>query len=65
MGTGWISLVSSEMLGANAGMGYLILAYSQTFRFANMYAVIILIAATGLFMNLILLQADRVIKKAL
>ena len=54
MGGGWISLVSSEMLGAHAGLGYSILAYSQTFRFPQMYAVIIVIALLGLSMNLAL-----------
>lgn len=48
---GFISLVSAEMLGGSAGLGYSILAYSQTFRFPQMYAVIIIIAAIGLAMN--------------
>lgn len=51
MGGGWISLVSAEMLGSSSGLGYSILAYSQTFRFPEMYAVIIMIASLGLFMN--------------
>lgn len=51
---GWISLVSAEMLGASSGLGYSILAYSQTFKFAEMYSIIIVIAMIGLFMNLIL-----------
>lgn len=49
---GWISLVSAEMLGASAGLGYSILAYSQTFRFPAMYAVIVTIAFLGLLMNI-------------
>ncbi|MBN2003085.1 MAG: ABC transporter permease [Anaerolineae bacterium] len=51
MSGGWISLVSAEMLGASAGLGYSILAYSQTFRFAEMYAVIFIIALLGLTLN--------------
>jgi len=51
MSGGWISLVSAEMLGSSAGLGYSILAYSQTFRFPEMYATVILIAALGLAMN--------------
>lgn len=48
---GWISLVSAEMLGASSGLGYAVLAYSQTFHFAEMYAVILMIAILGLLMN--------------
>lgn len=51
MSGGWISLVSAEMLGSSAGLGYSILAYSQTFRFPEMYAVIIIIATIGLLLN--------------
>jgi len=51
MSGGWISLIAAEMLGANAGLGYSILAYSQTFRFPEMYAVIFLIAWLGLLLN--------------
>lgn len=51
MGGGWISLVSAEMLGASSGLGYSILAYSQTFRFPEMYAVILMIALLGWCMN--------------
>lgn len=51
MGTGWISLISSEMLGSSRGLGFSILSFSQTFRFLEMYATIILIALLGLTMN--------------
>lgn len=51
---GWISLVSAEMLGSSKGLGYSILAYSQTFRFPEMYAIVILIALIGLGMNVVL-----------
>jgi len=54
MSGGWISLVSAEMLGASAGLGYSILAYSQTFRFAKMYSIIVIIALLGLMMNVAL-----------
>ena len=49
---GFISLVAAEMLGSSTGLGYAILSYSQTFQFAEMYAVIIVIALLGLGMNL-------------
>jgi NitT/TauT family transport system permease protein len=51
---GWISLVAAEMLGASAGLGYATLAYSQTFQFPQMYAVILTIAGLGLVINLLL-----------
>lgn len=51
---GWISLVSAEMLGSSEGLGFSILAYSQTFRFPEMYATIIFIATIGLTMNIVM-----------
>lgn len=56
---GWISLVSAEMLGSSAGLGYSILAFSQTFRFEEMYAVIIVIALLGLGMNITLSRVQE------
>ncbi len=61
---GYISLVSAEMLGSTAGLGYSILAYSQTFRFAEMYAVIIVIALLGLSMNAGLGRLQKIIEGA-
>jgi NitT/TauT family transport system permease protein len=58
MSGGWISLVSAEMLGSSRGLGYSILAYSQTFRFVEMYATVILIALLGLGMNILLAFAQ-------
>lgn len=55
---GWISLVAAEMLGASAGLGYAVLGYSQTFHFAEMYAVILTIAVLGLAMNVCLAYAQ-------
>ena len=48
---GWISLVAAEMLGSNAGLGFAVLSYSQSFQFPAMYAAIVAIAATGLLVN--------------
>jgi ABC-type nitrate/sulfonate/bicarbonate transport system permease component len=56
---GWISLIASEMLGGSKGLGYSILSYSQTFRFPEMYATILLIAFLGLAMNVILAAIQR------
>lgn len=54
MSAGWISLVAAEMLGGNAGLGYAVLTYSQTFRFPQMYAAIVCIALCGLALNRLL-----------
>lgn len=51
MSGAWISLVAAEMLGGNAGLGYAVLTYSQTFRFPQMYAAIVCIALCGLALN--------------
>jgi len=59
---GWISLVSSEMLGSSAGLGYSILAFSQTFRFPQMYAIVITIALLGLTMNVFLAWIQGVVE---
>lgn len=62
---GWISLVSAEMLGASAGLGYAILHYSQTFRFPPMYAIIITIALIGLGMNVLLALLQRYLERVI
>ncbi|MFP4322776.1 MAG: ABC transporter permease [Anaerolineales bacterium] len=59
MSGGWISLVSAEMLGGSVGLGYAILSYSQTFRYPEMYATIILIALLGLSMNMFLFAIQK------
>lgn len=51
MSGGWISLVAAEMLGSSAGLGHAVLVYSQTFRFPEMYAAILIIALMGLLLN--------------
>lgn len=59
MSGGWISVVAAEMLGGTSGLGYSVLSYSQSFRFPEMYASIILIAMLGLTMNLTLAWLQR------
>jgi ABC-type nitrate/sulfonate/bicarbonate transport system permease component len=61
MSGGWISLVTAEMLGGSVGLGYAILSYSQTFRYPEMYATIILIALLGLAMNALLYGLQRLL----
>lgn len=58
---GWISLVAAEMLGSSRGLGYATLAYSQTFRFPEMYAIILTIALAGLGMNVLLSLVQKAV----
>lgn len=60
MSGGWISLVSAEMLGGNNGLGFLILYYSQTFNFPEMYGTIIIIALLGFLLNTLLLKLQKI-----
>jgi len=63
VGGGWIGLVAAEMLGATRGLGYFLLWSAQSFQFARVYAVIIVIAIIGGLMNLILLILQKNINK--
>lgn len=58
---GWISLVAAEMLGANSGLGFSVLYYSNSFQFPEMYASIFTIAGVGLLMNLALARAQSLL----
>lgn len=63
MSGGWIGLVSAEMLGSSAGLGHAVLAYSQSFRFGAMYAVIVAIALCGLALNQSLLLVQSFVER--
>lgn len=63
MSGGWIGLVSAEMLGSSAGLGYAVLAYSQSFQFPAMYAAIVMIAVCGLALNQFLLAVQTVVER--
>ncbi|MDQ0372742.1 ABC transporter permease [Cellulomonas humilata] len=52
-------LVAAEMVGARAGLGYLVTAAQQNFQIPAMYAGIITIALVGLTINAVLLLAER------
>ena len=45
IGTGWISLIAAEMLGATKGLGFMILVSSQTFKFSTSFAYIFISSA--------------------
>lgn len=59
LGSGWISLVAAEMLGSREGLGYYVMVSSQTFKFPNVYAAILIISFIGLSMNWILNRIQK------
>lgn len=52
-------LIAAEMVGAKAGLGYLITASQLNFRIPDMYAGIIAISLVGLVFNGILVSIER------
>jgi NitT/TauT family transport system permease protein len=50
---GFISLVVSEMLGATSGLGFMILWETNSFKYPNVYAYIVIVALVGLSFNVI------------
>ncbi|WP_366945266.1 ABC transporter permease subunit [uncultured Metabacillus sp.] len=51
-------LVAAEMIGAKAGLGYLIISSQQNFQIAYMYSGILTISALGMLVNTLLLQLE-------
>ncbi|MCX5045682.1 ABC transporter permease [Aldersonia sp. NBC_00410] len=52
-------LIAAEMVGAKAGLGYLITASQLNFQIPNMYAGIIAIALVGLVFNAVIVLIER------
>ena len=52
-------LVAAEMIGANAGLGFLVLNSQEVFAIPRMYASIVALAAFGLGVNAALHAAER------
>lgn len=52
-------LIAAEMVGARAGLGYLITAAQQNFQIPNMYAGILAISLLGLSFNGVLVTLER------
>jgi NitT/TauT family transport system permease protein len=52
-------LVAAEMVGAKAGLGYLINAAQYNFEVPQMYAGIITISLSGLALNQVLVVVER------
>lgn len=54
-----VNVVGAEMLSAEAGVGYMIAFYGNTFRVANVFVAIISVVVTGVILNQILLVAEQ------
>ncbi|EGO64624.1 ABC transporter permease [Acetonema longum] len=54
-----MALVAAEMIGATAGLGYLIMYSQETFNIPQMYAGIIVLAFMGLGINYVLRLIER------
>ena len=54
-----VMLTAAEMMGANEGIGYLVLYSQQVFQIANLYAAIITIGVLGLLFNFILVKLEK------
>lgn len=52
-------LVAAEMVGANAGLGFLVLNSQETFRIPDMYAAIVTLCLFGLAINHLLLSLEK------
>lgn len=65
IGTGFISVVTAEMLGANKGIGYMILWSTNSFRYKEVYAYIFVVAVMGFAMNLIAEWAAKIVERKL
>jgi NitT/TauT family transport system permease protein len=52
-------LVAAEMIGANAGLGFLVLNSQEVFRIPQMYAAIVALVIFGLLLNGLLLWLER------
>lgn len=65
IGTGFISVVTAEMLGANKGIGYMILWSTNAFRYSEVYAYIFVVAVMGFMFNCIVDIAAKVLERKL
>lgn len=63
IGTGFISVVTAEMLGASSGIGYMILWSTNSFKYSDVYAYIIIVAILGLTFNGIMSIIINIIRR--
>ena len=55
----FLVLVSAEMIGANSGLGFLVLNNQYLYRIPQMYASIVILAVIGLCVNYLLIAGER------
>lgn len=64
LGTAWVFLVAGEMVGAQSGLGYLIIDSRNNLRADLLFADIIVIGLIGLILDTLLKAAEKQILKA-
>lgn len=55
----FLVLVSAEMIGANSGIGFLVLNNQYLYRIPEMYASIVILAIIGLIVNYLLIVGEK------
>ncbi len=63
LGTAWIFLVSGEMIGAQSGLGYLIIDSRNLFRLDLVLAGIVIIGVCGLILDKLIRQLEIIVEK--
>ncbi len=58
-----VALVAAEMIGAEAGLGFLVFYSQETFKVPNMFAAIVSLAIVGLFLNYFLIFVESRLTK--
>lgn len=64
LGTAWVFLVAGEMVGAQSGLGYLIIDSRNNLRADILFADIIVIGFIGLILDMLLKAAEKQILKS-
>lgn len=64
LGTAWVFLVAGEMVGAQSGLGYLVIDARNNLRADVLFADIIVIGLIGLLLDTLLKAAEKQILKA-
>lgn len=62
-GIGWISLIASEMISGNTGLGYIILFRSQVFDYSGLFAGVFLVSSLGLITHALLLFVEETMQR--
>lgn len=52
-------LVAAEMIGANSGLGFLVINSQEVFKIPDMYAAVIMLAFLGIAINYLLLRIEK------